>query len=53
VLPQALVHAVSNESRTVAENIHVYSPPLERMHHYERHNRTGLRIARRELIVDA
>jgi hypothetical protein len=51
-LPPAIVHEVANESRSVAESIHVYSPPLDTMHHYEVHDRTGLRIARRELIVD-
>jgi len=50
-MPAAHVHEVANESRTVAESVHVYSPPLETMHHYEIHRDTGLRVARRESIV--
>jgi hypothetical protein len=48
-----MLHKAVNESRIVVERIHVYSPPPDTMHHYEIHDRTGLPIARRELIVDA
>jgi len=37
----------------VAESIHVCSPPLDTMYHYELRRRPARRIARRELIVDA
>ena len=44
-LATAIVHEVANESRSVAESIQVYSPPLDTMHHYEIHHRPACGIA--------
>jgi len=45
------VHEVVNESNTIAESIHVYSPPLETMAHYELTNESVPRITHRETIA--
>ena len=44
------VHAVANESSGAAASVHVYSPPLETMHHYELTDDAGLRTVRREIV---
>jgi predicted metal-dependent enzyme (double-stranded beta helix superfamily) len=44
------IHAVANASDTVAASIHVYSPPLETMHHFEIATDAELRMTRRELV---
>jgi hypothetical protein len=44
------VHEVVNESSITAASIHVYSPPLETMHHYDASDGTGLRKVHREAI---
>jgi len=49
-MPASHVHEVANESETTAASIHVYSPPLEVMHHYESADEAGLRVMRREAV---
>jgi predicted metal-dependent enzyme (double-stranded beta helix superfamily) len=44
------VHEVANESIVTAASIHVYSPPLEAMHHYELRHESELRLMRREVV---
>jgi hypothetical protein len=49
------LHEVVNESDRVAVSVHVYSPPLTSMQHYEPHHdprtgRTELRRMRREMV---
>jgi len=44
------VHAIANESSLAAASVHVYSPPLEAMHHYEVTDDAGLRTVRREIV---
>ncbi len=44
------VHEIANESIVAAASVHVYSPPLETMHHYELTNESQLRMMRREVI---
>lgn len=44
------VHEVANESIGTAATIHVYSPPLEVMHHYELTVASELRMMRREVV---
>jgi hypothetical protein len=44
------VHEVANESNRVAASIHVYSPPLETMQHYELTNESAPRAMHRETI---
>jgi predicted metal-dependent enzyme (double-stranded beta helix superfamily) len=44
------VHEVANESTNLAASIHVYSPPLEVMHHYEPVGDSPFRVIRREVI---
>ena len=44
------VHEIANESRSLAAGIHVYSPPLETMHHYELTRRSLLEVVRKEAI---
>jgi hypothetical protein len=49
-MPASHVHDVANESNVTAASIHVYSPPLEAMHHYELTDASELRVMRRELV---
>ena len=49
-MPASHVHEVANESDVTAASIHVYSPPLEAMHHYELTDASGLRVMRREVV---
>ena len=49
-MPASHVHEVANESDVTAASIHVYSPPLEAMHHYELTDESELRVMRRELV---
>jgi predicted metal-dependent enzyme (double-stranded beta helix superfamily) len=49
-MPASHVHEVANESNVTATSIHVYSPPLEAMHHYELTDESELRMMRREVI---
>ena len=44
------IHAVANESDTVATSVHVYSPPLAAMHHFDFTPDSELRMIRREVI---
>jgi hypothetical protein len=44
------LHEVSNESANGAASIHVYSPPLETMGHYEVSDGSRLRMMRREIV---
>ena len=46
------IHEVVNESDTVAASVHVYSPPLATMQHFDLTLDSELRMIRRE-IVDA
>ena len=45
------VHSIANESATTATTVHVYSPPLWVMSHYEVGDRAGLRVVHRELVT--
>jgi len=47
------VHEVANESSAPAASVHVYSPPLTTMHHFELGGDADLRVARREVIEAA
>jgi hypothetical protein len=49
-MPASHVHEVANESDVTAASIHVYSPPLEAMHHYELTDESELRVMRREVV---
>ena len=44
------VHEVRNESDTVATSVHVYSPPLAAMNHFDVTPDSELRMIRREVI---
>ena len=44
------IHEVVNESDTVAASVHVYSPPLATMHHFDLAPGSELRVIRREII---
>jgi predicted metal-dependent enzyme (double-stranded beta helix superfamily) len=44
------VHAVANESATTATSVHVYSPPLATMQHFEKGNDSQLRRLHREVV---
>ena len=44
------VHEVANDSLATAASIHVYSPPLQAMHHYELTDVSELRMMRREVV---
>jgi hypothetical protein len=46
------IHEIVNESDTVAASVHVYSPPLATMQHFDLTPDSELRMIRRE-IVDA
>ena len=46
----AHVHAVANESRTTATSVHVYSPPLTTMQHFETTADAGLTVVHREIV---
>ena len=45
------MHAVANESGAPAASIHVYSPPLSTMHHYEDTADAPLRVLHREQVA--
>jgi predicted metal-dependent enzyme (double-stranded beta helix superfamily) len=47
------VHAVANESATTATSVHVYSPPLATMQHFEKGNDSQLRRLHREVVEPA
>lgn len=49
-MPPSHIHEVANESGTVAASIHVYSPPLEAMCHFDFTHDSELRMIRREVI---
>ena len=49
-MPPAHIHEIANESVTVAASIHVYSPPLAIMHHFEIEHEAELRMIRREVV---
>ena len=42
------VHEIANATAREAASIHVYSPPLESMNHYERTHGSQIRMIRRE-----
>ena len=44
------IHEIANESDTVATSVHVYSPPLAAMHHFDFTPDSELRMIRREVI---
>ena len=44
------IHEIANESDTVATSVHVYSPPLATMHHFDFSPDSELRIIRRDVI---
>jgi hypothetical protein len=44
------IHEVVNESDTVAASVHVYSPPLATMQHFDLTPASELQMIRRELI---
>ena len=44
------VHEVANVSDAGAASIHVYSPPLETMQHYEMTDDSQIRTVRREVV---
>ncbi len=50
VMTPAHVHEVANESVDPATSVHVYSPPLEVMHHYEIAAGVTPRAVHRDLI---
>ena len=47
------VHEVANESAAGATTVHVYSPPLSVMNHYERAEGVAPRVVHRELIRES
>jgi Cysteine dioxygenase type I len=49
VMTPAHVHEIANESAVAATSVHVYSPPLDVMHHYEI-ERGALRVVHREPV---
>jgi hypothetical protein len=44
------IHEIANESDTVATSVHVYSPPLTAMHHFDFTPDSELRMIRREVV---
>jgi hypothetical protein len=44
------IHEIANESDTVATSVHVYSPPLATMHHFDFSPESELRMIGREVI---
>jgi predicted metal-dependent enzyme (double-stranded beta helix superfamily) len=44
------VHEIANESIGAAASVHVYSPPLETMQHYELTDESQLQMMRREVV---
>ncbi|MDQ1480629.1 MAG: hypothetical protein QOI44_1490, partial [Actinomycetota bacterium] len=49
-MPPSHIHEIANESDTVATSVHVYSPPLATMHHFDLSPDSELRMIRREVI---
>jgi predicted metal-dependent enzyme (double-stranded beta helix superfamily) len=49
-MPASHVHEIANESGTGAASIHVYSPPLTTMQHYEPTAGAHPQVTRREII---
>ena len=49
-MPPEHIHEIANESDTVAASVHVYSPPLETMYHFELADESHLRMIRREEV---
>jgi hypothetical protein len=49
-MPPSHIHEIANESDTVATSVHVYSPPLATMHHFDFSPDSELRMIRREVI---
>ena len=49
-MPATHVHEVVNESDAAAASIHVYSPPLTAMHHYESTADSAFRVMHREHV---
>ena len=47
-----MLHEVANESQATATSVHVYSPPLTTMQHFETGDDAQLRTLHRE-VVDA
>jgi Cysteine dioxygenase type I len=50
VMSRSHVHEVANESAQTATSVHVYSPPLDIMHHYEIRPDTAARVVHTELV---
>lgn len=50
IMTPAHVHEIVNESAAPATSVHVYSPPLEVMYHYEVAAGVAPRVIHRELI---
>jgi uncharacterized RmlC-like cupin family protein len=49
-MPPTHVHEIANWSDTVASSVHVYSPPLATMNHFDVTPDSELRMIRREVI---
>ncbi len=49
-MPPAHVHEIANQSDTVATSVHVYSPPLATMNHFDVAPNSELRMIRQEVI---
>ena len=45
------VHSVANQSATTATSVHVYSPPLTTMQHFEQRDDSQLRRVQREIVT--
>ena len=50
-MPSSHIHEIANESSTVTASVHVYSPPLESMQHFELADDFNLRLVRRETVA--
>lgn len=49
-MPPSHVHEIANESTTTSASIHVYSPPLTAMQHYELTGASHLQVIRQEVV---
>jgi hypothetical protein len=49
-MPPSHVHEIANESDTVPTSVHVYSPPLATLQHFDYSSASELRMIRREVI---
>jgi predicted metal-dependent enzyme (double-stranded beta helix superfamily) len=50
VMTPSHIHSIANESGVGAASVHVYSPPLVTMHHYEMSNEATPEVTHRETI---